>query len=161
MQAWCTVVAGYTYTCILYLSRDLSLFQRPGSGASCGEGESYSSFHSSPKSSIHNNYNIMYIVIHRCTTHRYSEAQLFFTYYAKVIHTCNTPLNQPLILGRSDALTISPQDFSLSQWGNGLEWGFSSATPPVNRNRHTCSSTSPLQLMLYQYHASCVHNKVN
>ena len=54
-------------------------------------------------------------------------------------------MNHPFIFGSSEALTTSPHDFSLSQWGKGLGWGFSKATPPVRRNLHTCSSTSPLK----------------
>ena len=51
------------------------------------------------------------------------------------------PSLNPPRLGRSEARTISDQDFSFSQSEQGFGKGLSNATPPVRRKRHTLSST--------------------
>lgn len=63
----------------------------------------------------------------------------------KIIKMFHLRLNKPLRDVRLEALTHSPQAFSVSHSGAGLGWGFSRATPPVSRKRHTSSSTRPLQ----------------
>ncbi len=51
----------------------------------------------------------------------------------------------PLRLVRLEARTISDHDLSVSHSGAGFGCGFSRATPPVSRKRHTASSIEPLQ----------------
>lgn len=50
----------------------------------------------------------------------------------------------PVNADNCEARTISAQDLSDSQKGAGLGNGFSSATPPVNRNLHSSSTIFPL-----------------
>ena len=52
----------------------------------------------------------------------------------------------PLKDGSAEQRTISAQDFSVNQSEAGFGNLFSRATPPVSRNRHSCSSILPLQL---------------
>ena len=57
------------------------------------------------------------------------------------LNACIKPLNA----GRSEHLTISAHDLSLSHSGAGFKYGLSNATPPVSKNRHSLSSIVPLQ----------------
>jgi len=54
--------------------------------------------------------------------------------------------------GSSEARTISDHALSVIQSGAGLGCGFCSATPPVNRNLQTWSSTSFLNSHHQQWH---------
>jgi hypothetical protein len=58
----------------------------------------------------------------------------------------NSSIN-PLNAGRSEHLTISDHDFSDNQAGAGFGKGFSKATPPVSKNRHSKSSIVPLKIV--------------
>lgn len=59
---------------------------------------------------------------------------------------------KPLKAGISEQRTISAQDLSDSQVGAGFGKGFSKATPPVSKNRHSWSSSSPLKYVgTYMY----------
>ena len=69
--------------------------------------------------------------------------------------------NNPLRFGRLEALTISPQDLSPSHSGAGLGWGFSRATPPVNRKRHTSSSTRSLMGKVTNVRITHIHGITN
>lgn len=51
---------------------------------------------------------------------------------------------KPWNAGKSQQRTISAHDLSVSQSVAGLGKGFSKATPPVSRNRHSRSSILPL-----------------
>ena len=51
----------------------------------------------------------------------------------------------PLNEGRAEQRTISAQDLSVSQSEAGFGNLFSRATPPVSKNRHSCSSILPLE----------------
>ena len=53
--------------------------------------------------------------------------------------------------GSPEQRTISAQDLSVNQPEAGFGNLFSRATPPVNRNRHSCSSILPLEKMKQQY----------
>lgn len=55
---------------------------------------------------------------------------------------------KPLNAGKWDALTISAHDLSISHAEAGFANGFSKATPPVSKNFHSWSSTSPLKQKL-------------
>lgn len=57
----------------------------------------------------------------------------------------------PFKLGKSEALTISDQAFSLSHSEQGFGNGLSRATPPVKRNRQTWSSTLFLEIQKNQF----------
>lgn len=52
---------------------------------------------------------------------------------------------KPLNAGRSEHLTISAHDLSLSHSAAGLRYGLSKATPPVSKNLHSLSSILPLK----------------
>ena len=52
---------------------------------------------------------------------------------------------KPLNAERSEHLTISAHDLSLSQCEAGFGNGFSRATPPVSKNLHSWSSICPLE----------------
>ena len=71
----------------------------------------------------------------------------------------------PLKAGSCEARTISLQDLSLSQAEAGLGYGFSSATPPVSKNLHSWSSTSPLQVdaaqQSFQIRKLLVYSQIN
>lgn len=51
----------------------------------------------------------------------------------------------PLKAGNAEHRTISAQDLSVNQPEAGFGNLFSSATPPVSKNRHSCSSILPLR----------------
>lgn len=51
----------------------------------------------------------------------------------------------PLNDGNAEQRTISAQDLSVNQSEAGFGNLFSSATPPVSKNRHSCSSILPLR----------------
>ena len=53
---------------------------------------------------------------------------------------------KPLKTGMSEHRTISAHDLSVSQPLVGLGKGFSKATPPVSRNLHSWSFSSPLKM---------------
>ena len=70
---------------------------------------------------------------------------LICTLHCKHASTCfwNWSI-RPSKAGSCEQRTISAHDLSVSQLEAGLGKGFSRATPPVSRNRHSWSLTSPL-----------------